>query len=105
MSTRSPRLATLARTIEEEWPELSVEIVEGYCNTDSKIAGTHFRRRGKGRTGNRLIVRKRDTGTVVLDHNAAETYRENSEVVEWIEARRRGWNRWRAMLVDQEELR
>ncbi len=46
-------------------------------------------RRGKGRTGTRLIVRWRnlsfhDPRSRVLDHNAAETYRRNEEVEDWL---------------------
>ena len=57
------------------------EIVPGFSNTDRKIG--RLRHAGKGRRGNRLIV-KDLTGRVVLDHNSAETYRSNSEVEAWI---------------------
>jgi hypothetical protein len=77
------RLKTLAKEI-NKLSGYTAEIVEGYCNTDSKIPGTRFRRQGKGRYGNRLIVKNAE-GEVVLDHNAAETYRHNGEVEEWIE--------------------
>ena len=81
---RSPRLKTLGRIIEETFPGYTAKIEQGYCNTDSKIPGTRLRRPGKGRYGNRLIVRNA-AGEVVLDHNSAETYRTNREVEEWIE--------------------
>jgi len=78
------RLATIAKEINEVTP-YTATIVRGYCNTDRKIAGTRLRWPGKGREGNRLIVRD-EGGNVVLDHNAAETYRMNSEVEEWLES-------------------
>ena len=77
------RLKTLAKEINDNLPGYTAEIVEGYCNTDRKIAGTRIRSPGKGREGNRLIV-KDSNGKVVLDHNAAETYRHNGEVAVWI---------------------
>lgn len=80
---RSPRLKTLGRIIEETFPGYTAKIEQGYCSTDSKIPGTRLRREGKGRYGNRLIVRNVE-GEVVLDHNGAETYRANWEVEEWI---------------------
>jgi hypothetical protein len=39
---------------------------------------------GKGREGNRIIVCNADSKKV-LDHNSAETYRQNSEVETWLE--------------------
>lgn len=78
-----PRLTTLAAFIRAEMPDVTVTLEEGYCNTDRKPAGlryiTHV---GKGRKGTRLRVRR--DGKVVYDHNAAETYRSNSDVVRWI---------------------
>lgn len=107
---KAPRLTTIAKWLNEN-TSLFVEIVEGYCNTDRQIAGTRLRRPGKGRTGNRLKVfvceehkmeltvnpwhhfnkedsvrersRKYPRGPL-LDHNAAETYRSNDEVVRWV---------------------
>lgn len=76
------RLATIAKEINEVTP-YTAAIQRGYYNTDRKIAGTRLRWLGKGREGNRLIV-KDDQGNVVLDHNAAETYRTNEEVEEWL---------------------
>lgn len=77
----SPRLKTLAKQI-NGMPGYSARIEKGYCNTDRNIRGTRLRLPGKGRYGNRIIVKK--DGIVVLDHNAAETYRQNWEVVDWI---------------------
>lgn len=82
------RLRTIARLINEHCPGYRAEIVAGFCNTDRKISGTRMRSPGKGREGNRLIVRGH--GRVVIDHNAAETYRTNAEVMDKIEAR---WGR------------
>jgi len=77
------RLKTLAKEINDTLPGYTAEIVQGYCNTDRKIAGTRLRWEGKGREGNRLIV-KNSKGEVVFDHNSAETYRCNEEVEEWV---------------------
>lgn len=60
----------------------------GFCNTDRKIG--RLRHQGRGRRGSRLIVSERGSGTIVFEHNAAETYRENSEVVDWIRRRKTG---------------
>lgn len=83
------RLKAIAAEINEKYPALIATIEEGYCNTDRKIRGTRLRHPGKGRTGNRLIVRWRhlsrfDREAVVLDHNAAEAYRTNQEVEDWL---------------------
>lgn len=66
------RLATIAKLINQKVPGFRAEIVEGYCDTDRKIG--RLRHPGKGRYGNRLVVRN-EHGEVVLDHNSAETYR------------------------------
>lgn len=92
----------------------------GFCNTDRKIPGTRLRRPGKGRRGSRLMVswrpghgpgaacRESAVGKhsygigphcmncgehrddLVFEHNAAETYRTNADVVRWIEQRKAG---------------
>lgn len=82
------RLATIAKLINEKVPGFRAEIVEGYCDTDRKIGRLRYSL-GKGRHGNRLVVRNKH-GVVVLDHNAAETYRRNEEVLEKIQ---RYWGR------------
>lgn len=80
---RAPRLATLARMIEALPHALRCELSEGYCNTDRQPKGCRYiTRTGKGRTGTRLTVRNRH-GIIVLDHNSAETYRTNQEVLDW----------------------
>lgn len=76
---RVVRLKAIARWIGENLPELRAEVVEGYCNTDRHPKGVGWRIPGKGRRGNRLIVwRDKDK---IIDHNAAQTYRNNKEVV------------------------
>ncbi len=77
----SRRLKTIAREINESCPGITAEIIKGYCDTDRKIG--RLRWPGKGRYGNRIIVRDA-TGRVLLDHNAAETYRCNAEVESWL---------------------
>ena len=86
---RAPRLAKLAEIIEKTWPDLTAvaEPGRGFCNTDRKIPGTRLRHPGKGRTGTLLTVRQRVGGEVIYKHNAAETYRDNWDVVRWIEDR------------------
>lgn len=87
MTKRAPTLAALARQINAALPSLEAiaEPGKGYCNTDSRVAGTRFRREGRGRWGTLLTVRVRATGEVLFRHNAAETYRHNGEVVAWLE--------------------
>lgn len=106
-SAKAPRLTAIAAWINAN-TTLFAEIEKGYCNTDRKIPGTRLIHPGKGRTGNRLKVfacedhkwelvrvpfspyarvqpeRKYPNGPL-LDHNAAETYRSNDEVVRWLE--------------------
>lgn len=103
---RAPQLPTIAKWINAN-TTLFAEIDKGYCNTDRKIPGTRMIHPGKGRTGNRIKVyeceahrfelarmpfspyakvqpeRKYPNGPL-RDHNSAETYRTNSEVVEWL---------------------
>lgn len=92
------RLATIAKWINENIPELEAEIEESFCNTDRKYKGSRLRFPGKGRTGNRLLVwlrsmprhertqvaSMRTSPNYVYCHDGAETYRSNSEVEEWL---------------------
>jgi hypothetical protein len=77
------RLKTIAKWINENMYGYHAYIKRGYYNTDRKISGTRLRRPGHGRYGNRLVVVH--NGRIVYDHNAAETYRRNWEVEDWIE--------------------
>lgn len=104
---KARRLKQIADWINEHlmWAGFRAEIRKGFCDTDTHIAGTRFRWAGKGRTGNRLLVFRssndknprfeylnpdvfhgygRKDEFVVLDHNAAETYRCNDEVEDWL---------------------
>jgi len=83
------RLSTLAKEI-NKLPGFKARIERGYCNTDRKVG--RLRVPGKGREGNRLIVEFE--GRVVFDHNAAETYRHNQEVENWLESVQRGRKPW-----------
>jgi hypothetical protein len=81
------RLPTIARWINEHCPELEARIVRGYCDTDRKIG--RLRWPGKGREGNKLEVwRRGETDSSryqpIFTHNAAETYRNNGEVEDWL---------------------
>ena len=85
MMLKGKRIKTLAAFINKNQSlAYSAEVVDGYCNTDRHIPGTRLRHPGKGRYGNKLIVRDR-TGCIVFEHNTADTYRYNQEVVDWIE--------------------
>lgn len=75
------RIKTIAEWINANMDGYKAEIIEGFCDTDRKAG--RLRIPGKGRYGNRLIVRK--AGAVVLDHNSAETYRRNEEIEEWLD--------------------
>lgn len=90
------RLATIAKLINQKVPGFRAEIVEGYCDTDRKIG--RLRHPGKGRYGNRLVVRNKHD-VVVIDHNAAETYRTNEEVLRKVE------RYWGKLWVDGAPLR
>lgn len=80
---RARRLKTLAKAINDSG-KFRAEITEGYCNTDRKIPGSRLIIPGKGRQGNKLVVRHLDTDRVVFEHNAAGTYRHNGEVEVWV---------------------
>jgi hypothetical protein len=78
---RAPRLSQIAALVNEHFPKgYSATVTNSWSSTDRKIPGTRLRHPGKGRRGNRLLVR-RGTETVV-DHDASETYRENGEALE-----------------------
>lgn len=100
MSHKAENLRLLAAKIEQLFPELVAIVypaahpLGGFCNTDRKIG--RLRHPGKGRRGSRLMVSIRPgheqtpfwrdrRGPVVFEHNAAETYRTNADVVRWIE--------------------
>lgn len=74
-----PNIKALAKIIRNAGYE--VELTKSSVSTDRKIPGTRLRHIGKRREGYRLIVKK--DGKKLLDHNTAETYRTNSEVIEW----------------------
>lgn len=74
------RLKTLARIIEDELG-YTTRITRAHVNTDRKIG--RLRSPGKGRVGNFLEVFDAD-GNLIFSHNAAETYRHNDEVENWL---------------------
>ena len=81
---RSRQLRSIAKWVNTNAPEWLATIEKVVECTDQKIPGTRLRRVGKGRAGNRIILTDRETGALLLDHNAAETYRTNNEVEEWL---------------------
>lgn len=88
---RARRLTSIAAWINKNLTDLFAVTQKGYCNTDRQVG--RLRHPGKGRTGTRLIVYDRTRGAnkhytdwpVVLDHNSAQTYRNNAEVEAWLE--------------------
>jgi len=93
----SKRLPTLAREINETLDGYRADIVLGYYSGDHKILSgrrdhfvKHVVKKGKGTSGNRLVVRCESFGTIVLDHNSAEPYQYNDAVIAWIGRVRRG---------------
>ncbi len=87
--TGTVRLQTLARAINKHCRGFHAEVVDGYCSTDRHPKGVRWRIPGKGRRGNRLVVRDR-CGRIILDHNSADPYRTNAEAMEAVE---RQWGR------------
>jgi len=88
-------LKQIARYINDnaERLQLSRATVEATSvSTDRHWRGSRLRHPGKGRKGNRIKVWDLK-GEIVLDHNAAETYRRNDEVERWLADWERG-RRW-----------
>jgi hypothetical protein len=84
---KNRRLKTIAKWINEHLaPELHAQVDSVFVNTDRpKPKGLRYRvHTGKGRHGNRLVVRD-GSGNKLLDHNAAEAYRYNWEVEMWLD--------------------
>jgi len=78
---KAPRLKTIAKWINEN-TRLDAEVHQTHYSTDVKHGRIRFPR--KGRWGNRLKVWD-ESGDEIIDHNAAETYRSNDEVVDQLE--------------------
>ena len=77
-------MKTIADWINANMPNYVATIEPGYCNTDRKPKGVRWRIPGKGRRGNKIVIRHKFVGTVVFTHNGAETYRCNAEVENWV---------------------
>lgn len=84
MKTKRPSLKRIAAYINANMPGYTAKVVEGHCNTDRHPRGVRWRIEGKGRYGNHLIVANK-AGVKVVDHNSAETYRHNGEVMQFLE--------------------
>lgn len=90
---RARRLATIVAWINENRPELRVTMEPWTTSTDTKVAGTRFRRQGKGRKGHRFKVYRREGGPKdgigspkpIFDHESGEKYRCNADVERWLE--------------------
>ena len=81
---KSPKLKQLMIFINKNINNVEAEIEEGYCDTDRHPKGVRWRIPGKGRYGNKLVVRNKETREIIYEHNSAETYRQNYEVCQWI---------------------
>jgi hypothetical protein len=80
---KARRLKAIAAYINATYrTKLRAAVERTTVSTDRKIGRLCWP--GKGRTGNRLIVKHVRTGKVLFDHNAAETYRSNDEVERWL---------------------
>jgi len=75
---RAPSLDQLARFVNSRMDGYSARVRRTSVSTDRKVG--RIRYPGAGRTGNRITVTH--DGKTVIDHNAAETYRYNGEVVQ-----------------------
>jgi hypothetical protein len=86
----SRRLATIAKWINDNRPELRAVIERDHVSTDFKPKGLRYITRvGKGRSGNRIKVFVKEGGGTgwpkpIYDHSAADTYRSNDEVERWL---------------------
>lgn len=97
---KAPRLATIAKWINDH-TTMVAEVKRSHVSTDRKHSGSRLSWPGKGRSGNRIKVwedeahwRNNPTGyfpvgdsklrAPLLDHDSAETYRRNCEVVRWL---------------------
>jgi len=83
------RLQQIADEINQRYPRLVARVEKSHCNTGRKLS-RGVSTRGKGRSGNRLIVRWRylsplDPKSRVLDHDASEWCRRNEEVERWLQ--------------------
>jgi hypothetical protein len=81
---RAPSLRQMADFINDRFPEWRARVESCQVSTDRKIPGTRLRHPGKGRYGNKLTVSETASYKIVFSHNAAETYRQNYEVCQWI---------------------
>lgn len=91
---KGKRLSSIAAYIRQHLPQYTVEIEAVTVNTDRHPEGVRWRIPGKGREGNKLTIRDPAKSPIpnrwghrenlVHEHNAAETYRRNSELAEWV---------------------
>lgn len=91
--TKAPRLSVIAAWVNAN-TALVAQMDRVYCNTGRKAG--RLRIPGKGRNGTRILIAKsaeamrayhltgRNHAPLLLDHNAAETYRCNADVVRWL---------------------
>ena len=84
--TYSPRLTTLAKFINEKFPDLEAELRStGNVYKDRQLTGTRLRSPGiREYKGNILKVKDKKTNGIIFDHDSTDTYRNNVEVCRWI---------------------
>ena len=89
--------------IDERGWQVVARVEPSYTNTDSRVAGTRFRRIGKGRRGLRLEIWQKSLVFIAPDgcvvtpadfnkarplysHTSSETYRRHKEARAWVES-------------------
>jgi hypothetical protein len=78
------------RLVDAAGREVCARVDRVTTNTDGRVAGTRFRRVGRGRRG--LVLEIWLNGASIFDpssrlyrHESSETYRKHSEAREWVE--------------------
>jgi len=77
----TPRLKTIAAILNAKVPGIVATVEPSYSSTDRKLGNSRLIHPGKGRRGNRLTVKKKSTGEVLISHDSSHTYLSNDEVV------------------------
>jgi len=83
-------LHDVAKAINDD-PSLGITatVQKSWASTDGKVAGTRFRRQGKGRTGLKLVVTSVRLKRPVCEVDTAQFYENARDAIEWLEKWRR----------------
>jgi hypothetical protein len=81
---KSPRLKTLAKFINDNFPQYKATMEDWWGSFDRQIAGSRLRIPGKFIECKELVVYDRSTRKRIFRHNPREAYRYNYEVAAWI---------------------